>query len=198
MRFVCADEDIHPDVFSYHPSNFSDNEFAAHMVSVLSGCCCIDDDDGRVAKLDFLWPMLGLDSAKMTDPAYAQEVALKFIAKLGAARVELRNQRIAEDPPAPVKHPMSPLAAKLDELLAGDMPLLDVIRQFGEWFVHVGGEIYEHTDAEYAVQNLSCKDLKTEADVPAYLRECWNALVEARVTLRAQRSSHHDPRTDER
>jgi hypothetical protein len=53
------------------------------MSSTLSGCCGGgDDDDGRVAKLHFLWPMAGLDGAKMTDTAYARQVMLKFITKL--------------------------------------------------------------------------------------------------------------------
>jgi len=98
MTFAYGDEAIRPSVFSDHLANFSDNEFTCFMISTLSGCCGGDGDDGRVAKLDFLWPMAGLDGAKMTDTAYARQVMLKFITKLEAARTELRRNNSAPPP----------------------------------------------------------------------------------------------------
>jgi hypothetical protein len=181
MKFTHGDEAIRPDVFSDHLANFSNNEFAVYMISVISGCGS-DNLDNRIAELYTLAPMLGLDSAKLADDAYVREIARKFIAKLEAARTELRNQCRSETSVRKIRK-MSPLASKLDEMLASDMPLLDVIRRYSE-LLRREDDFYEHTDAEYAVQNLSGEDLNTGADVPESLRECWNTLVEARAALR--------------
>ena len=72
------------------PKNFSDNELAVHVISLVSGCGD-DNADNRIANLDFLWPHLGLDGAKLADPAYVEQVILEFIAKLETARTELRQ-----------------------------------------------------------------------------------------------------------
>jgi hypothetical protein len=73
-----------------HLHNFSDNELAVHVISLVSGCGD-DNADNRIANLDFLWPHLGLDGAKLADPAYVEQVILEFIAKLETARTELRK-----------------------------------------------------------------------------------------------------------
>jgi hypothetical protein len=72
--------------------DLSDNELAVHTIGLVSGCGD-DNADNRIANLDFLWPQLGLDGAKLADPAYVEQVILKFIAKLKAVRIELRTSR---------------------------------------------------------------------------------------------------------
>ena len=63
MKFAYGDESIRPDVFSDHLGNFSDNEFAVFMISVVSGCGS-DNSDNRIAELHTLAPMLGLEDAR--------------------------------------------------------------------------------------------------------------------------------------
>jgi hypothetical protein len=70
--------------------DLSDNELAVHTIALVSGCGD-DNADNRIANLDFLWPQLGLDGAKLADSAYVEQVILKLIAKLEAVRIELRR-----------------------------------------------------------------------------------------------------------
>jgi hypothetical protein len=70
IEFSAGSEETVEDL---EPRKFSDNEFMCFMISMLSGCS-IDDRD---TALHWLWPMLGLDAAKTTDPAYAREAMLK-------------------------------------------------------------------------------------------------------------------------
>jgi hypothetical protein len=69
------------------PKNFSDNELAAFVINITSGCG-IDD---RGATLHWLWPMLGFDGARMSDAAYAETVRDKYWTQLENARAALRN-----------------------------------------------------------------------------------------------------------
>jgi hypothetical protein len=86
IAFAFGNEAI---VDGFQPVNFSDNEFAVFMIATLSGCG-VDD---RAAQLHWLWPMAGLDAAKMTDATYAREAMGKYIDQLIAARTELRRSR---------------------------------------------------------------------------------------------------------
>jgi hypothetical protein len=73
----------------FQPGNFSDTEYAVFLISLLSGCS-VDD---RATQLHWFWPKVGLDAAKMTDPAYAQGAMGRFIDRLLAARAELQQQQ---------------------------------------------------------------------------------------------------------
>ena len=64
------------------PRNFSDNELAVFVIAITSGCG-IDD---RGATLHWLWSMLGFDSARMSDAAYAETVRDKYWTQLENAR----------------------------------------------------------------------------------------------------------------
>jgi hypothetical protein len=76
-------------VAEFQPENFSDNEYAVFIVSMLSGCG-VDD---RATALHWFWPKVGLDAAKVTEPAYAQGAMGRFLDRLLAARAELKQQR---------------------------------------------------------------------------------------------------------
>jgi hypothetical protein len=80
-------------VEALQPRNFSDNEIICFMISMLSGCCGDEYDDGRAIYLRSIWPKLGFDDAKMLDPAYAREAMGKYIDRLIAARATLHAQR---------------------------------------------------------------------------------------------------------
>jgi hypothetical protein len=69
----------------------SDNEFAVFIISIVSGCGTDNSDNNWVAELHSFWPLAGLDAAKLADDAYVRQVMLKFIARLEAARAELRG-----------------------------------------------------------------------------------------------------------
>jgi hypothetical protein len=92
IKFVQGKEDIHPGRFSDHPSNFSDNEFAVFMVSVLSDGCGTVNSDNRIADLHALGPsLLELDTAKLGDDAYVGQGMRKYLERLIEARAALRD-----------------------------------------------------------------------------------------------------------
>jgi hypothetical protein len=57
-----------------NPKIVSDNELTAFVLAITSGCG-VDD---RATELHRLWPMLGLNNAKMTDAAYVEQVMEKY------------------------------------------------------------------------------------------------------------------------
>jgi hypothetical protein len=86
LTFASASGDVSL-VEEFQPGNFSDNEHSVFLICILSGCSA----DDRATQLHWFWPKIGLDAAKMTDPAYAHEAMGRFIDRLLAARVELRR-----------------------------------------------------------------------------------------------------------
>ena len=78
------------------PKNFSDNELAAFVIAVTSGCGSEAGDDNtaaanKLAKSQRLWTQLGFEAAKMVDPAYAGAVRDKYWTTLENARATLRR-----------------------------------------------------------------------------------------------------------
>jgi hypothetical protein len=75
------------------PRNFSDNEFAAFMISMICGCNyeINERDVKKVADLQWLWSNTELDCARMSDAAYTETVQDKYWTQLENAREALRK-----------------------------------------------------------------------------------------------------------
>ena len=76
------------------PKNFSDNEFAAFMASMLCGCGyeAENGNANKVTDLRWFWSNTGIDGAKVAaDADYAWQLMEEWIERLERARAVLRN-----------------------------------------------------------------------------------------------------------
>jgi hypothetical protein len=78
------------------PRNFSDNELAAFVIAITSGCGSGPDGKNTIkqlAELQWLWTKLGFEVVRMSDATYAEAVRDKYWTQLETARAELQQQR---------------------------------------------------------------------------------------------------------